>query len=154
MAGDTIKNIANNKKAFHEYFVEESFECGIELAGTEVKSLRQGGASLKEAWCEISDGEVFVKQMHIAPYDKGNIFNKDPLRPRKLLLHKSEIRRLIGQTKQQGFTLIPLSLYFKDSRVKLQMGLCRGKKLHDKRQDIAKRDAQRDIQRAMKERNR
>ncbi|MBP1559542.1 MAG: SsrA-binding protein SmpB [Oscillospiraceae bacterium] len=154
MAGDTIKNIANNKKAFHEYFVEESFECGIELAGTEVKSLRQGGASLKEAWCEISDGEVFVKQMHIAPYDKGNIFNKDPLRPRKLLLHKSEIRRLIGQTKQQGFTLIPLSLYFKGSRVKLQMGLCRGKKLHDKRQDIAKRDAQRDIQRAMKERNR
>ncbi len=154
MAGDTIKNIANNKKAFHEYFVEESFECGIELAGTEVKSLRQGGASLKEAWCEISNGEVFVKQMHIAPYDKGNIFNKDPLRPRKLLLHKSEIRRLIGQTKQQGFTLIPLSLYFKGSRVKLQMGLCRGKKLHDKRQDIAKRDAQRDIQRAMKERNR
>ena len=154
MAGDTIKNIANNKKAFHEYFVEESFECGIELAGTEVKSLRQGGASLKEAWCEISDGEVFVKQMHIAPYDKGNIFNKDPLRPRKLLLHKSEIRRLLGQTKQQGFTLIPLSLYFKGSRVKLQMGLCRGKKLHDKRQDIAKRDAQRDIQRAMKERNR
>ena len=154
MAGDTIKNIANNKKAFHEYYVEESFECGIELAGTEVKSLRQGGASLKEAWCEISDGEVFVKQMHIAPYDKGNIFNKDPLRPRKLLLHKSEIRRLIGQTKQQGFTLIPLSLYFKGSRVKLQMGLCRGKKLHDKRQDIAKRDAQRDIQRAMKERNR
>jgi len=154
LAGDTIKNIANNKKAFHEYFVEESFECGIELAGTEVKSLRQGGASLKEAWCEITDGEVFVKQMHIAPYDKGNIFNKDPLRPRKLLLHKSEIRRLIGQTKQQGFTLIPLSLYFKGSRVKLQMGLCRGKKLHDKRQDIAKRDAQRDIQRAMKERNR
>ena len=154
MAGDTIKNIANNKKAFHEYFVEESFECGIELAGTEVKSLRQGGASLKEAWCEIADGEVFVKQMHIAPYDKGNIFNKDPLRPRKLLLHKSEIRKLIGQTKQQGFTLIPLSLYFKGSRVKLQMGLCRGKKLHDKRLDIAKRDAQRDIQRAMKERNR
>lgn len=154
MAGDTIKNIANNKKAFHEYFVEESFECGIELAGTEVKSLRQGGASLKEAWCEIAEGEVFVKQMHIAPYDKGNIFNKDPLRPRKLLLHKSEIRKLIGQTKQQGFTLIPLSLYFKGSRVKLQMGLCRGKKLHDKRQDIAKRDAQRDIQRAMKERNR
>lgn len=154
MAGDSIKNIANNRKAFHEYFVEESFECGIELAGTEVKSLRQGGASLKEAWCEITDGEVFVRQMHIAPYDKGNIFNKDPLRPRKLLLHKSEIRRLIGQTKQQGFTLIPLSLYFKGSRVKLQMGLCRGKKLHDKRQDIAKRDAQRDIQRALKERNR
>ena len=154
MAGDAIKNIANNRKAFHEYFVEESFECGIELAGTEVKSLRQGGASLKEAWCEIVDGEVFVKQMHIAPYDKGNIFNKDPLRPRKLLLHKSEIRKLIGQTKQQGFTLIPLSLYFKGSRVKLQMGLCRGKKLHDKRQDIAKRDAQRDIQRALKERNR
>lgn len=154
MAGDSIKNIANNRKAFHEYFVEESFECGIELAGTEVKSLRQGGASLKEAWCEITDGEVFVRQMHIAPYDKGNIFNKDPLRPRKLLLHKSEIRRLIGQTKQQGFTLIPLSLYFKGSRVKLQMGLCRGKRLHDKRQDIAKRDAQRDIQRALKERNR
>lgn len=154
LAGDTIKNIANNRKAFHEYFVEESYECGIELAGTEVKSLRQGGASLKEAWCEIAGGEVFVKQMHIAPYDKGNIFNKDPLRPRKLLLHKSEIRKLIGQTKQQGYTLIPLSLYFKGSRVKLQMGLCRGKKLHDKRQDIAKRDAQRDIQRAMKERNR
>ena len=146
--------MARNREAYHEYFVEESYECGIELAGTEVKSLRQGGASLKEAWCEIADGEVFVKQMHIAPYDKGNIFNKDPLRPRKLLLHKSEIRKLIGQTKQQGYTLIPLSLYFKGSRVKLQMGLCRGKKLHDKRQDIAKRDAQRDIQRAMKERNR
>ena len=153
MAGDTIKNIANNKKAFHEYFVEESFECGIELAGTEVKSLRQGGASLKEAWCEISDGEVFVKQMHIAPYDKGNIFNKDPLRPRKLLLHKSEIRKLIGQTKQQGFTLIPLSLYFKDAKVKVQLGLCKGKKLYDKRDDAAKRDAKRSIDRALKSQN-
>ncbi len=149
-----IKNIATNKKARHEYFVEESFEAGIELFGTEVKSLRQGGVSIKEAWCDIESGEVYVKQLHISPYEQGNIFNKDPLRARKLLLHKSEIRRLIGLLKQQGYTLIPISIYFKNSRVKVQVGLCRGKKIHDKRQDIAKRDAGREIQRALKERNR
>lgn len=154
LAEENIKTIASNRKAYHEYFVEESYEAGIELFGTEVKSLRQGGASLKEAWCELDSGEVFIKQMHISPYDKGNIFNRDPLRPRKLLMHKSEIRKLIGLTKQQGYTLIPLSMYFKGSRVKVQVGLCRGKKLHDKRQDMAKRDAQRTIQRALKERNR
>ena len=150
MAGDTIKNIANNKKAFHEYFVEESFECGIELAGTEVKSLRQGGASLKEAWCEISDGEVFVKQMHIAPYDKGNIFNKDPLRVKKLLLHKMEINKLTGKVAEKGCTLVPLQVYFKDGKAKMEIGLARGKKLFDKRQDIAKKDERRANEREFK----
>ncbi len=157
MSGTTeksIKNIATNRKARFEYFVEDSYEAGVELFGTEVKSLRQGGVSLKEAWCDIENGEVYVKQLHISPYEKGNIFNKDPLRARKLLLHKAEIRRLIGLLKQQGYTLIPLSIYFKNSRVKIQVGLCRGKKVHDKRQDIAKRDAGREIQRALKERSR
>ena len=153
LAEENIKTIASNRKAYHEYFVEESYEAGIELFGTEVKSLRQGGASLKEAWCELDSGEVFIKQMHISPYEKGNIFNRDPLRPRKLLMHKSEIRKLIGLTKQQGYTLIPLSMYFKGSRVKVQVGLCRGKKLHDKRQDMAEREAKREIDRRMKERN-
>ncbi len=154
MAGDSIKNISYNRQARHEYFVEESYEAGIELFGTEVKSLRKGGVNLKDAWCEITDGELFIRQMHISPYEQGNIFNRDPLRPRKLLMHKREIRRLLGLVKQQGYTLVPLSLYFKGSRVKAQIGLCKGKKLYDKRADIAKRDAQRDVQRALKDRSR
>ena len=132
----------------------ETYETGIELFGTEVKSLRAGGVNLKDSWCSIDDGELFVMGMHISPYEKGNIFNRDPLRVRKLLMHKKEIMRLFGVVKQDGCTLIPLSLYFKGSRVKLELGLCKGKKLHDKREDIAKRDAKREIERAMKERNR
>ncbi len=153
MAG-SIKNISYNRQARHEYFVEESYEAGIELYGTEVKSLRQGGVNLKDAWCEITDGELFIRQMHISPYEQGNIFNRDPLRPRKLLMHKQEIRRLLGLVKQQGYTLVPLSLYFKNSRVKAEIGLCKGKKLYDKRADMAKRDAKRDVERAMKDRSR
>ena len=149
-----LKTVATNKKAFHEYFVEESIEAGIELTGTEIKSVRAGGVSLKEAWCSIDDGEMFVKQMHISPYEHGNIFNKNPLRPRKLLLHKREIMRLFGLVKQQGITLIPLSVYFKGSRLKVQLGVCRGKKLYDKRAVAAKKDADRDIRRALKEQNR
>ena len=149
-----IKEIGINKKAFHDYEILDRYEAGMSLLGTEIKSVRKGKVQLKESYVSFSNGEAYVKGMNVAQYDQGNRFNHDETRERKLLLHKSEIRRLIGQTKQQGFTLIPLSLYFKGSRVKLQMGLCRGKKLHDKRQDIAKRDAQRDIQRAMKERNR
>ena len=150
----STKTIAQNKKAFHDYFVEESMEAGIELVGTEVKSLRQGRANLKDSWCSIVEGEIFLNGMHISPYEQGNIFNKDPLRVRRLLLHKREIMRLLGQVKQQGYSLIPLSLYFKGSRVKVQVGLCRGKKLYDKRQDLAAKAAQRDIQRANKEQNR
>lgn len=151
MAAPALKTIASNKKAFHEYFVEESFEAGIELAGTEVKSLRKSGANLKDAWCSIDDGELFVMGMHISPYEQGNIFNKDPLRVRRLLMHKKEIMRLIGLTKKQGYTLIPLSAYFKGSRVKIQVGLCRGKKLYDKREDAARRDSKREAERAFKE---
>ena len=151
---DNLKTIANNKKAFHEYFVEESMECGIELCGTEVKSIRMGGVNLKDAWCDIDEGEVFVRGMHISPYEKGNIFNRQPTRERKLLLHKKEINRLIGLIKQQGLTLIPLSMYFKGSLVKVQLGVCRGKKLYDKRADMAKRSAERTIERELKERNR
>ncbi len=147
------KTIAENRKAFHDYFVEESFEVGIELCGTEVKALRQGGVNLKDAWCSIVEGEMYVNGMHISPYDKGNIFNRDPLRVRKLLLHKREIMRLLGITKQQGYALIPLSLYFKGSRVKMQLGLCRGKKLYDKREDAARRDMKREAQRSLKEFN-
>ncbi len=154
MGKDTIKRITENRKARHEYFVEESFEAGIALLGTEVKSLRAGSVNLKDSWCDLISGELFIRQMHISPYEKGNIFNKDPLRERKLLLHRQEIRRLIGLMKQQGFTLIPLSLYFKGSLVKVQLGLCRGKKLYDKRADAAERDARRDIDRTLKERNR
>ena len=145
--------IAANKKAFHDYFVEEALEAGIELSGTEVKSLRQGGVNLKDAWCEIDSGEMFVHGMHISPYEKGNIFNRDPRRPRRLLLHKREILRLFGLVKQQGLTLIPLSVYFKGSLVKVQVGLCRGKKLYDKREDAARRDMKREADRAFKERN-
>ena len=133
------KTIAENRKAFHDYFVEESFEAGIELCGTEVKALRAGGVNLKDAWCSVVGGEMFVNGMHISPYDKGNIFNRDPLRVRRLQMHKREIMRLFGIVKQDGYSLIPLSLYFKGSRVKVQVGLCRGKKLYDKREDAAKR---------------
>ncbi len=148
------KTIATNRQVRHEYFVDESFETGISLSGTEVKSLRAGTVNLKDSWVDIGTGELVVKQMHISPYEKGNIFNKDPMRERKLLMHRREINRLYGMVRQQGYTLIPLSLYFKGSLVKLQLGLCRGKKLYDKREDMAKRDAKRDIDRALKERQR
>ncbi|EEG29815.1 SsrA-binding protein [[Clostridium] methylpentosum DSM 5476] len=148
------KIIALNRKARHDYFVEESFEAGIELVGTEVKSLRKGAVNLKDSFCYIEQGEIFVHGMHISPYEQGNIFNKDPIRIRKLLMHKKEIARLFGQVKQQGYSLIPLSLYFKSSRVKLELGLCKGKKLYDKRADAAKRDAKREMSRAIKERSR
>lgn len=151
---ENTKTIANNKKAFHDYFVLESMEAGIELCGTEVKSLRKGGVNLKDAWCSIDDGELWIKGMHISPYEQGNIFNRDPLRVRKLLMHKKEILRLFGQLKQQSLTLIPLSVYFKGSLVKIQVGLCKGKKLYDKREDLAKKAAQRDIERTIKEQNR
>lgn len=154
MAGENTKTISVNKKARHDYFIMESFEAGIELAGTEVKSIRTGGVNLKDSWCSIENGELIVKQMHISPYEHGNIFNRDPLRERKLLMHKAEINRLLGLVKQKEYTLIPLSLYFKGSRVKMQLGLCKGKKLYDKREDAAKRDAAREIDRAMKERRR
>ena len=146
------KSVATNKKAYHDYFVEETVEAGLELFGTEVKSVRQGKVNLKDSWCSFKDGEVFIHGMHISPYDHGNIFNRDPLRPKKLLLHKSEIMKLTGLVAREGYTLVPLSLYFKGSRVKMALGLCKGKKNYDKREDIAKRDADRDIERAMKER--
>jgi SsrA-binding protein len=146
--------ITLNRKARHDYFVEETYEAGIELFGTEIKSIRQGGVNLKDSWCNIDNSEIFIMGMHISPYEKGNIFNKDPLRVRKLLMHKKEIMKLFGLVKQDNFTLIPLSLYFKGSRVKVSVGLCKGKKLHDKRQDMAKRDAKREVDRAMKERQR
>lgn len=148
-----IKLIANNKKARHDYFVEDSFEAGIVLHGTEVKSLRMGHCSVKEAFIDIDKGEAFIHQMHISPYEKGNIFNNDPLRVRKLLLHSSEISKMVGQVKQKGYTLIPLKVYFKGSLVKVEIGLCRGKKLYDKRQDISKRDQLREAQRDFKVRN-
>lgn len=151
---EQTKTITNNKKAFHDYFVLESMEAGIELCGTEVKSLRNGGVNLKDAWCSIDNGELWIKGMHISPYEQGNIFNKDPMRVRRLLMHKKEILRLFGQIKQQSLTLIPLSVYFKGSLVKVQVGLCKGKKLYDKRADAAKKAASRDIDRAIKEQNR
>ena len=144
------KQIASNRKAFHDYFIEERYEAGIELFGTEVKSLRQGTVNLKDSWCDISNGEIWIKQMHISPYEKGNIFNRDPIRPRKLLMHKKEIMKLYGTLKQEGLTLVPLALYFKNSRVKVEVGLCRGKKLYDKRADMAKKDAKRTIERTLK----
>lgn len=150
---DSIKIIAQNKKAWHDYFIIEQLECGISLAGTEVKSLRDSKVNLKEAYAQISNGEVYIKQMHISPFEKGNIFNKDPMRDRKLLLHKSEIRKLIGQTKEKGFSLVPTKIYFKNSKVKVEIALARGKKDYDKRQSIAKKDAQRSIDRKMKEFN-
>ena len=148
------KTISQNRKAFHDYFIDESFEAGIELFGTEVKSIRAGGVNLKDSYCEIEKGELFVHGMHISPYEKGNIFNREPLRVKRLLMHKREINRLFGLIKRDGYTLIPLSLYFKGSRVKMQLGLCRGKKLYDKRSDAAKRDAKREIERTLKDRQR
>ncbi|MCR5816358.1 MAG: SsrA-binding protein SmpB [Ruminococcus sp.] len=148
------KQIADNRAARHDYFVLEQIECGIELVGTEVKSIRAGRVNLKDAWCSVDNGEMWVKGMHISPYEQGNIFNRDPMRVRKLLLHKREIMRLFGKVKQEGLTLIPLALYFKGSRVKVALGLCKGKNLHDKRQDMANKAAAREIDRAMKERNR
>lgn len=145
------KIIAQNREARHEYFVIEALETGIELVGTEVKSLRAGGVNLKDAWADIDDGELILKGMHISPYEQGNIFNRDPLRPRRLLAHKVEIRRLAQQIKLQGYTLVPLSLYFKNGRVKVELGLCKGKKLYDKRATAAARDAKRDIDRALKQ---
>ena len=149
-----MKTIAQNKKARHDYFVEETYEAGIELCGTEVKSLRAGRVNLKDSWCNIVDGEIFVNGMHISPYDHGNVFNKDPMRVRRLLMHKKEILKLYGTVKQTGYSLIPISLYFKDSKVKLQVGLCKGKKLYDKRADMAERSAKRDMERAIKEQRR
>ena len=149
-----MKTIAQNKKERHDYFVEETYEAGIELCGTEVKSLRAGRVNLKDSWCSIVDGEIFVNGMHISPYEQGNIFNRDPMRVRKLLTHKKEILKLYGTVKQTGYSLIPISLYFKDSKVKLQVGLCKGKKLYDKRADMAERSAKRDMERAVKEQRR
>ena len=151
MPKESTKTIAQNKKAYHDYFVTETIEAGIELCGTEVKSLREGRVNLKDSWCSITNGEIFINGMHISPYEQGNIFNKDPLRVRKLLMHKREIMRLFGTVKQDGFSLIPLSLYFKGSRLKVAVGVCKGKKLYDKRADMAAKAAKRDIERAMKD---
>ena len=147
----SYKTISENRQARHEYFVEETNEAGIELYGTEVKSQRAGTVNMKDSWCSIEDGEIFIKQLHISPYEHGNIFNRDPLRVRRLLMHKSEIHRLLGFLKRDGYTLVPLSLYFKGSRVKVRVGLCKGKKLYDKRADAAKKAAQRTIERALKQ---
>lgn len=150
MRSKGTKTIAENRKARHDYFVLETYEAGIELVGTEVKSIRQGSVNLKDSWCSIDKGELWVKGMHISPYEKGNIFNRDPMRVRKLLMHRREINKLFGIVKQEGLSLIPLSLYFKDSKVKMQLGLCKGKKLYDKRDAAAKKDAKREIERNMK----
>ena len=148
-----IKPIAKNSKAFHDYFVEDRYEAGIVLSGTEVKSIRQGGVNLKDSWCQVKDGELWLYGVHISPYEKGNIFNKDPMRPKRLLLHKKEIMRLLGKIKEKGYTLVPVRVYFKGSLVKVEIALARGKKLYDKRQDIAKKDARREAQREFKVRN-
>ncbi|MDD6038146.1 MAG: SsrA-binding protein SmpB [bacterium] len=155
MANNTsnIKLIANNKKARHDFFLEETYETGIELHGTEVKSMRQGNCSIKEAFVRIQDGEIYIYGMHVSPYEKGNIFNKDPMRPKKLLMHKKEINRLLGKIKEKGYTLVPVQVYFKGSLVKVEIALARGKKLYDKRQDIAKKDARREAERDFKIRN-
>ena len=153
MSRENNRVIAQNKKAWHDYFVEEALEAGIELCGTEVKSIRLGSINLKDAWCDIVSGEIFVKGMHISPYEQGNIFNKDAVRERKVLMHKREIVRLFGLMKQDGLTLIPLKVYFKGPFVKLEIGLCKGKKLYDKREDSARKDAVREVDRAIKERN-
>ena len=145
-----VKQIASNRKAFHDYFVLERYEAGVELFGTEVKSIRAGNVNLKDSFCTIKNGELFARGLHISPYEHGNIFNRDPMRPKRLLMHKREILKLNARVMQDGVALIPLSLYFKDSRVKLELGLCKGKKLHDKRDAAAERDAQRDIARAMR----
>ncbi len=148
-----LETVARNKKAYHDYFVLESFEAGIELFGTEVKSVRQGKVNLKDAWCSIEKGEIYVNGMHISPYEFGNIFNRDPMRKRRLLMHKREINRLYGQLKQQGLTLIPLSAYFNRGRLKVQVGLCKGKKNYDKRESIARKDAEREAARELRSRN-
>ena len=150
---ENVKLIANNKKAFHDYFIEEKYEAGISLAGTEVKSLRQGKCSIKESFIRIEKGEVFIYGMHVSPYEKGNIFNKDPLRVKKLLLHKYEINKIAGKIAEKGYTLVPLQVYFRGSLVKVELGLARGKKLYDKRQDIAKKDQKREAEREFKIRN-
>ena len=151
---DSIKVMATNREARHEYFIEEEYEAGIELVGTEVKSIRAGTLNLKDAWCGIKDDQLLLNQMHISPYDHGNIFNRDSKRVRRLLMHKREILRLLGKVGQEGVTLVPLSLYFSGSRVKLELGICRGKKLYDKREDLAKKQAARDVERYTKSRNR
>ena len=148
-----VKSVAQNRKAFHDYFVEERYECGIALFGTEVKSMRQGRVNLKESWAVIRQGEVWVEGMHISPYEQGNIFNRDPMRPKKLLMHKNEIRKLDGLVARQGYTLVPLEIYLKDGRMKLELALCKGKKLYDKRNAAAEREAERDMDRIRKERN-
>ena len=153
MSKEAMKLVANNKKAYHDYFVDEKIEAGLVLHGTEVKSLRMGKCSIKESFIRIENGEMFVYGMHISPYEKGNIFNKDPLRTKKLLLHKSEINKLTGKIKEKGFTIVPLQVYFKDGKAKMEIGLCRGKKLYDKRQDIAKKDMKREAEKEFKIRN-
>ncbi len=153
MSKETMKLVANNKKAYHDYFVDEKIEAGLVLHGTEVKSLRQGKCSIKEAFIRIENGEMFIYGMHISPYEKGNLFNKDPLRIKKLLLHKAEINKLLGKIKEKGFTIVPLQVYFKEGKAKVEIGLCRGKKLYDKRQDIARKDQQREAQKEFKVRN-
>lgn len=150
MAKEEMKLVANNKKAYHDYFIEEKYEAGLVLHGTEVKSLRMGKCSIKEAFIRIENGEVFIYGMHISPYEKGNIFNKDPLRVRKLLLHKQQIRKLIGNSAEKGYTIVPLQVYFKDGRAKIEIGLAKGKKLYDKRQDIAKKDQRREAEKELK----
>ena len=145
-----LKTIAENRKARHEYFILESFEAGIELFGTEVKSIRAGSVNMKDSWCEIINGEIFMNGCHISPYEKGNIFNKDPLRPRKLLLHKTEIKKLIGASSENGYTIMPLKVYFSRGRAKIEIGLAKGKKLYDKRQDMAKKDMRREVERDFK----
>ena len=153
MGAQTIKLIANNKKAYHDFFIDDTYETGISLAGTEVKSLRMGKCSIKEAFVRIENGEVIIYGMHISPYEKGNIFNKDPLRSRKLLMHRYEINKLMGKIKEKGMTLVPLRVYFKGSLVKVEIGLARGKKLYDKRQDIAKKDQRREAEKEFKVKN-
>lgn len=151
---DDVKILSQNKKAYHDYFIEETYECGIELVGTEVKSIRAGTVNLKDSYAHLVKGEVYVRNMHVTPYEKGNIFNRDPLRERKLLLHKYEIRKLIGKTKESGYSLVPLKVYLKGSRIKIELALVKGKKLYDKREAIAERDAKRNIDRKIKEYNR
>ena len=151
---DSVKVVAKNSKAYHDYFIEDKYEAGIELAGTEVKSIRLGHVNLKDSFCVVKDGEMSVIGMHISPYEKGNIFNKDPMRQRRLLMHKREILRLFARIRQDGYSLIPLSIYFRGPRVKLEIGLARGKKLYDKRESAARRDAKREMDRAIKSRNR
>ena len=150
MAKGEMKLVANNKKAYHDYFIEEKYEAGLVLHGTEVKSLRMGKCSVKEAFIRVENGEVFIYGMHISPYEKGNIFNKDPLRVKKLLLHRQQIRKLIGDSSEKGYTIVPLQVYFRDGRAKIEIGLARGKKLYDKRQDIARKDQSREMEKELK----